>query len=153
MYMAKSIIKKLNFWYYGVMCMAVLVAALMYFLLQKGCFVPLDVNSPAGMAVQYSVILDTLLTLPLGLWLFKRRCRRICAIEDEEQRLSEYGKYAVRRILTVGNSLVFGMAAFYLLGGFQSMLWLAAVAAIGLYFCKPTERKMQLELLPYDDSY
>ena len=53
----------------------------------------------------------------------------------------------------MGNSLVFGMAAFYLLGGFRSMLWLAAVAAIGLYFCKPTERKMQLELLPYDDSY
>jgi len=153
MYMAKSIIKKLNFWYYGLMCTAVFVAALLYFLLEKGCFSPLDADSAAGMAVQYAVILDTLVTIPLGLWLFKRRCRRICTIEDEDMRLSEYGKYAVRRILTVGNSLVFGMAAFYLLGGFRSMLWMAAVAAIGLYFCKPTERKMQLELLPYDDSY
>ena len=151
--MVQQIVKRLNFWYYGIMSVAVLVAALMYFLLQKGLLVPVDRNSACGMAVQYFVILDTLVTIPLGLWLFKRRCRRISKLEDEEQRLSEYGRYAVRRILTVGNSMTFGMAAFYLLGGYQSMLWMAAIAAVGWYFCKPTERKIQLELAPYDDSY
>ena len=45
-----------------------------------------------------------------------------------------YVKAATSRIVTVSNAMVFGIAAYYLLGGYQSMLWVAAISAIGWYF-------------------
>ena len=55
--------------------------------------------------------------------------------------------------MTVSFSMLTGIAGYYLLGGYQSMIWIAAIAAIAWYFTKPTERKIELELLPDDDSY
>jgi hypothetical protein len=39
------------------------------------------------------------------------------------------------------------------MGAYRSMLWVAAIAAIGWYFTKPTEGKMQQELLPPTENY
>jgi hypothetical protein len=39
------------------------------------------------------------------------------------------------------------------MGAYKSMLWVAAIGAIGWYFTKPTERKMQLELSPSEEQY
>jgi hypothetical protein len=38
------------------------------------------------------------------------------------------------------------------MGAYQSMLWVAAVSAIGWYFTKPSERKMELELQTQDPN-
>jgi hypothetical protein len=48
--------------------------------------------------------------------------------------------------------MVFGIAAFYLMGAYQSMLWITAISAIGWYFTKPTEAKLQAELQPKDPN-
>jgi hypothetical protein len=48
--------------------------------------------------------------------------------------------------------MILGIAAFYLMGAYQSMLWITAVSAIGWYFTKPSEAKLQAELLPKDSN-
>ena len=73
-------------------------------------------------------------------------------LENEEEKLIGYKKAATARIILVGNTMIFAIAAFYLMGAYQSMLWVAAVSAIGWYFTKPSARKMELELQPKDPN-
>jgi hypothetical protein len=73
-------------------------------------------------------------------------------LENEDEKLLGYKKAATLRILLVSNAMVFAIAAFYLMGAYQSMLWVAAVSAIGWYFTKPSERKMELELQTQDPN-
>ncbi len=149
--MERKIIKRLNLYYYGMLALAVLVATGVYFMVMKDIISPLDPLSTAGQVIQYFVIFDVLVTLPAGLYGFKRICRKLRTMEDETAKLLAYGRYAAWRIVAVSNGMVMGIAAFYLLGAYQSMLWMAAIAAIGWYFTKPTERKMELELTVTED--
>ena len=73
-------------------------------------------------------------------------------LEDEEAKLMGYKKAATWRIILVSSAMVWGIAAFYLMGAYQSMLWIAAVSAIGWYFTKPTVEKLQAELQPQDPN-
>ncbi|MCQ2325496.1 MAG: hypothetical protein MJZ58_04830, partial [Paludibacteraceae bacterium] len=100
--------------------------------------------------VQYIVIADALFFIPMGLYGFKRRCDKIRRIEDETEKYAQYKKEAIIRIIVVSNVMVLGIFAYYWMGGYKSMLWVAAIGAIGWYFTKPTPRKIQLELLPPD---
>ena len=149
----KDVVKRLNRVYYGMMGGAVVAAALMYYLIMKEAVRPIDPMSSAGQAIQGVVIFLAIVCIPLGLYLFKRQCRKIRAIEDERARMEAYWKAGRWRIVTVSFSMLTGIAGYYLLGGYQSMIWIAAIAAIAWYFTKPTERKIELELLPDDDSY
>lgn len=149
--MERKIIKRLNIYYYGMLALAILVATGVYFMVMKDIVSPLNPLSTAGQVIQYFVIFDVLVTLPVGLYGFKRMCRKLRTVEDETEKMLTYGRYATWRIVVVSNGMVFGIAAFYLLGAYQSMLWMAAIAAIGWYFSKPTERKMELEMNATED--
>ena len=149
----KDVVKQLNRVYYGMMAGAVLTAALMYYLIMKGVFSPIDPMSGLGQVIQSIIIFLAVVSIPLGLYLFSRKCKKIRAIEDETERLQAYLKAGRWRIIVVSYSMLTGIAGYYLLGGYQSMIWIAAVAAIAWYFTKPTERKIELELLPDDDRY
>lgn len=149
----KDVVKQLNRVYYGMMAGAVLTAALMYYLIMKDVFSPIDPMSGLGQAIQSIIIFLAVVSIPLGLYLFNRKCKKIRAIEDETERLQAYLKAGRWRIIVVSYSMLTGIAGYYLLGGYQSMIWIAAVAAIAWYFTKPTERKIELELLPDDDRY
>ena len=94
--------------------------------------------------IQYIVIFDALVTIPLGLYLCKKQCIKLSTLENEEEKLLGYKKAAGMRIILVSNAMVFAIAAFYLMGAYQSMLWVAAVAAIGWYFTKPSILIMEL---------
>jgi hypothetical protein len=113
---------------------------------------PIDSLSSLGQVIQYLVIFDALITIPLGLFICKKQCTKLSSIENEEEKLVGYNKSARMRILLVSNTMVFAIAAFYLMGAYQSMLWVAAVSAIGWYFSKPSLRKMELELQPKDPN-
>ena len=104
--------------------------------------------STLGQVLQYVVIFDALLTIPAGLYLCKRQCAKLAQLTDETTQYNGYKKAAAWRIILVSNTMIWGIAAFYLMGAYQSMLWVTAVSAIGWYFTKPSERKMQLELQP-----
>lgn len=152
--MEKNIVKQLNPCYYAMMFLAVLAATISYFLITRHVLSPVEPSSLVGMIVQYVVIFDALLTVPLGLYLFKRRCRHIAQIADEDLQTSAYVRAARVRIVMVSNAMILGMAAFYFLGGYTSMLWVAAIAAIGWYFTKPTEQKVYIELhIPESEQY
>ena len=151
--MYKKLSKNLSAYYYAMMFAAVLAAAVMFLLLEKNIISTISVYTTAGMVVQYIVILDALVSIPLGLYVFNRRCKQLRYNEDLDWRITLYRRYDIRRILLVGQPMVVAIVAYYLLGGNQSMLWIAAMSAIGWYFCKPTPRKIELEIMPYDDSY
>jgi hypothetical protein len=134
------------------MVLTLLAGTLAYFLIMKDYVHPIDSLSTLGQVIQYIIIFDALLTIPLGLYLCKKQCTKLSVLENEEEKLMGYKQAATLRILLVGNTMVFAIAAFYLMGAYQSMLWVAAVSAIGWYFTKPSERKMQLELQPQDPN-
>lgn len=150
--MEQKIIRTLNVYYYGIMALTLITGTLAYFLIMKEYVEPIDSLSTLGKTIQYVVIFDALLTIPLGLYLCKKQCKKLSVLENEEEKLLGYKKAATMRILLVSNTMVFAIAAFYLMGAYQSMLWVAAVAAIGWYFTKPSERKMELELQPQDPT-
>lgn len=149
----EQIIRNLNYYYYGIMALTVCVAITMYLLVVKHVVATIDPQSTLGQAGQYITILDVLLTVPLGLWKHKRKCAKIALIEDENERLEAYRKSAIWRIIFVSNTMIFAFPLYYLLGGYMSMLWVAAIAAIGWYFTKPTEKKMYFELHPQEEQY
>ena len=150
--MEQKIIRTLNFYYYGMMALTLLAGTLAYFLIMKDYVQPIDSLSTLGQVIQYIIIFDALVTIPLGLYLCKKQCTKLSVLENEDEKLMGYKQAATLRILLVGNTMVFAIAAFYLMGAYQSMLWVAAVSAIGWYFTKPSERKMQLELQPQDPN-
>ncbi|MBR5854851.1 MAG: hypothetical protein IKY87_04145 [Paludibacteraceae bacterium] len=150
--MEQKIIRTLNVYYYGIMALTLLAGTLAYFLIMEDYVQPIDSLSALGQAIQYVVILDALITIPLGLYLCKKRCTKLYAVENKEEKLQGYQKVATIRIVLVSNTMVLAIAAFYLMGAYQSMLWVAAVSAIGWYFTKPSERKMELELQPKDPN-
>ena len=150
--MEQKIIRTLNVYYYGIMALTLLTGTLAYFLIMKDYVQPIDSLSALGQAIQYIVILDALVTIPLGLYLCKKQCTKLSQLDNEEEKKQGYKKAASLRIVLVSNTMVFAIAAFYLMGAYQSMLWVAAVSAIGWYFTKPSERKMELELQPKDPT-
>ena len=150
--MEKKIIKSLNLYYYGVLILTLISGTSAYFLIMKELVQAIDPMSTSGQVMQYAVIVDALLTIPAGLYLCKRKCTKLAELADEEQKLMGYKRVATLRILLVSNTMVLGIAAFYLMGAYQSMLWITAVSAIGWYFTKPSERKMELELQPKDPN-
>ena len=150
--MKQKIIRTLNVYYYAMMILTLLSGILSYFLIMKGYVLPIDSLSSLGQVIQYLVIFDALITIPLGLFICKKQCTKLSTIENEEEKLVGYNKSARMRILLVSNTMVFAIAAFYLMGAYQSMLWVAAVSAIGWYFSKPSLRKMELELQPKDPN-
>ena len=150
--MEQKIIRTLNVYYYGIMALTLLAGTLAYFLIMKDYVQPIDSLSTLGQAIQYVVIFDALVTIPLGLYLCKKQCTKLSVLDNEDEKLQGYKKAAALRILLVSNTMVFAIAAFYLMGAYQSMLWVAAVSAIGWYFTKPSERKMELELQPKDPN-
>ena len=150
--MEKNIIKSLNLYYYGALILTLIAGTLAYFLIIKDIVLPIDPMSTLGQVLQYAVIFDALLTIPTGLYLCKRQCAKLAELTDEEQKLVGYKKAATWRILLVSNTMIWGIAAFYLMGAYQSMLWITAVSAIGWYFTKPSEAKLQAELQPKDPN-
>ena len=146
--MEKNIIKSLNLYYYGVLILTLISGTLAYFLIIKDMVQPIDPMSMLGQVLQYAVIFDALLTIPGGLYLCKRQCTKLAELTDETRKLAGYKRVATLRILLVSNTMIFGIAVFYLMGAYQSMLWITAVSAIGWYFTKPSEGKLQAELQP-----
>lgn len=144
--MEEKLSKKLMWFYYACYVLAVFAATLMWFLVTKEKISAFSPQSAIGNVVQYVVIAYTLLSVPGGLYAFKLKCNRIKRMEDSVK-YAVYYRWAVARICVVGVGITFGIVAFYLLAGYQSMLWCAAISAVGLFFCKPMPRKIQLELM------
>ena len=149
----KTVFKRLNIIYYGVFSLLIVLATTTYLLVTHAILPFIDPLSGWGKVIQYVVIFDVLLTVPFGLWWHKRRCRGIAQITETSIQLTAYYRSAALRICLVSNTMLLAVPAFYLLGAYQSMIWVAAISAIGWYFTKPTEKKMYFELHPEEEQY
>jgi Zn-dependent membrane protease YugP len=150
--MESKIVKSLNWYYYTMLVLTLLAGTISYYLIIKEIIQPINPMTTIGQVIQYFVILDAIITVPLGLYGFKRICDKLRTLENEEIKYKQYQKWAAWRIVLVSNAMIFAISAFYLLGAYQSMLWIAAISAIGWYFTKPSEDKMQAELQPRDPN-
>lgn len=150
--MEKNIIKSLNLYYYGMLLLTIISGTVAYFLIVEDIVSPIAPLSTIGQVLQYVVIFDALLTIPIGLYLCKRQCTKLAECTDEITKLTGYKRAATLRIVLVSNTMILGISAFYLMGAYQSMLWITAVSAIGWYFAKPSEAKLQAELQPKDSN-
>ncbi len=149
--MEEKLAKKLMGWYYGIFALAVATAGLMYYLLMKEIITTIDPLTLAGQVVQYIVIGWVILTVPGSLAYAKYVCNQIKKA-DENVRFARYYSVARLRILLIGIGVALGIVGFYLLQGNQSMILCGGIAAIGLIFCKPNARKIELELLDENPS-
>lgn len=145
--MEEKIVRQLNWVYYGVMVAAIIVLTIMYYVRSRYMEgAPLvDYLSQKGQIIQYIVLFDALITIPLGLYLVKWR---------KPKTLERYCRVATWRILLVSNTMILGIIAHYAMGtmAYKSMLWVAAIAAVSWYFTKPTLGKLDKEMTPEDPN-
>ena len=144
----KQVIRSLNWAYYAMMIISLVALTGMYYGLLNDWYMPIDKQSTLGIVVQYIVIFDALITIPGGLYGFKRLCEPLQTMEDKNEQIKRYRKIAFWRIVLVSSAMPLGIVAFYYLNAYKSMLWVAAIAAIAWYFTKPSEGKMEAELTP-----
>lgn len=138
----------LNFVYYGVMALYCAVVVVFGYLYRPTAengllFAPL---SPIGQTLQYIGIGYLLLSVPGALFGFKQIMKKVSKIEDEATREKKYLSYAILRICLIGTGGLLNICLFYILGGYMSMLWCAAISLVAQYFCKPTEKKIFMEM-------
>jgi len=135
----KKTLTKITIAYYVVYIAAVLAAIAGYYILREGFSI--DVQSQTGITLSSALIIFIIGSIPVTLGLFHRYLKKIVALEDVEIKLKKYEMASYLRLTIIGLGLIFGVLFFYILHS-QSMLFCAGIAAIALFFCKPSKSKM-----------
>ena len=141
--MEEKVIKHLNWCYYGVMAFTLIILGAMYYITSRPDFEPFIPTEQVGMILQYVAIGLTLLAIPCGLYSIKWL---------KPDTLEKYKSASAYRIIVVCTTKPLNIALYYLFGGYQPMMWLAAMSAIAWYFTKPTLGKMEQEMKPQDPN-
>ena len=142
--MQKQVLRTLNFFYYAAMVLAVAMAALGFWLVsQKG--ITIDPLEQTGIVLSYIVIFYIIVSVPVSLWRHNRQVKKLKGQTDETAKLGKYKQYGIVRIVLTGIGLAAAVLLFYLIQQ-NSMIFCAGIAAVGLYFCKPTETKLLTDL-------
>lgn len=129
--------------YYAVYAAAILAATSGYYILKSGF--KIDPLTSEGTIINSIVILYIISTVPLALALFNKMTKKWALIQDENEQLEKYKTGAIYRILIIGTGLVLGVVFFYVMNS-QSMIFCAGIAAVALFFCKPSENKIMNDL-------
>ena len=142
--------KKLNVVYYSLYVQYLLLVVIFGFLLKdKETFVTIDPLSQRGQILSYVVIMYVIASIPGALWWFKKQMKKMNVPGQEmdmEQKKKSYTGYATLRMALIGLGAVMAIIAFYFLGNNQPMLWCAGIAIVAQFFCKPSDRKIYLEI-------
>ena len=144
---------KLNLWYYSYF-VAYLLTILVFGYLLKDKYLYNSLTQP-GSSIQSAVIIYMIASIPGALWGFKKMMKKVSMVQNPVDQERQYYHWSILRMTLISLGGVFAIAAFYLLymenvdGRWvhnQSMLWCAAISIIAQYFCKPTEKKIYLEM-------
>lgn len=139
----KQTLRQLVIAYYSVYIAAIAAATSGFYILKSGFRInPL---SQTGTIINTLLIIFIIGSVPLTLGYFNKLTKKWALLEDENQRLENYRKAGTIRIAIIGLGLVLGVLFFYIMNS-QSMIFCAGIAAIALFFCKPTESKISSEL-------
>lgn len=139
----KKVLRNITFAYYAVYIAAIAAASAGYSILKSG--IGIDPNSETGIAINSILIILIIGAVPVSLWYFNVLTKKWAKLESEELKLQKYQKAALIRLVVLGLALVLGVIFYYILG-IQSMIFSAAIAAVGVFFCKPSEQKISTEL-------
>ena len=142
-----NIRKQINIVYYALYVMYVLLVVIFGFLLKDSPnMLQFDPLIQPGQSIAYVVILYVIASIPGALWWFKKQMKKVSKMEDEAAKQAKYLSCAVIRVAVIGLGAVMAIVAFYLLGTYQPMLWCAGIAVLAQFFCKPSDRKIYLEM-------
>ena len=140
--------RRINVSYYALYVMYILLVVIFGYLLkpvEKG--IVIDPFSQKGEMIAYIVIFYVIVSIPGALWFFKCAMKRtVSKIENEEEKQRSYLSYATMRVFAIGFGAILSIPAYYMLGGYQPMIWCAAIAIVAQFFCKPSDRKIYLEM-------
>lgn len=122
---------------------AVIAAFSGYSILKNG--LTIDPKSDIGVTLQSVLILFIIGSIPLTLATFNRMTKKWTAIGNIDERIIKYRQAGILRIIIIGVGLILGVVFFYVMQS-QSMIFTAGIAAIALFFCKPSENKIIIDL-------
>lgn len=139
----KKTLRNITLAYYAVYVAAILAAISGYYFLRSGFSI--DPQSQMGITVSSILILLIIGSIPVTLGLFNRFTKKWALLENRDLRIKKYQTASFVRLAIIGLGLVLGVIFFYIMNS-QSMIFCAGIAAIALFFCKPSEVKMVSEL-------
>ena len=145
----KNLVKTLNLWYYCAFVKAILVALLGYYCVVEEWFM-MPKESPTSVIIYTIIILYVIISIPAALKFFSVYVKKLTLVTDKTKKLARYKKYAQIRIAVVTIGLLFALFFYYTLQQ-PSLLWVAGISAISLYFCKPTRLKIENELATIEE--
>lgn len=142
------IVRQINQAYYLVYTTTILSTLLGYYLTVNREGVS-NIKSELTITISSLIIMYIIVSIPAALALFHRNLKKWREIEDEFLKHKKYIFGAKLRLLVVGTGLVASVIGHFILyAGTQnmSMIACAGIAAIALFFCKPSANKVAAEL-------
>lgn len=140
------ITKSITVTYYVIYLLTILAVVAIFFMTYANVNIErIDALSPLGVKISTVYMIYLLTSIPLALYLFHIYTQKLRKETNEFIQFQKYKKASNIRLWVVGIGLVVGVLLVYLLRS-QSMIFTAAMAAIALYFCKPSGIKMIREL-------
>lgn len=136
--------KKLMMVYYLLYIIAVLSAVAGYYSSIIGK-VYINDRSELGIILTSIFIIYIIGSIPLSLGGFHYMTKKWLLLQNASDKIDKYTKAAILRLVIIGTSIAFGVFLFYITRS-QSMIFCAGIAAIALFFCKPTQQKLISEL-------
>ncbi len=140
----ESIVRRINLIYYLIYTLTIVSTVIGYVITFNTAN---NVNPTSALSINVSsvVIIYLICSIPTSLYLFHRYTKKLITISDEFVKLNKYATGASWRLFFVGFGLVISVIAFYILRT-PSMIFCAGIAALSLFFCKPSEGKIIREL-------
>ena len=147
----KKSVNKLLLIYYLMYILALIVAVGGFYLAKQGGGFSLDPQSTTGVTITSLYLIFLMASIPLSLRIFNKKVKTLASGDNINEKIKKYTSYALYRLIIIGANLLLGVFFFYLFNS-RSMTFCAAIAAIALVFCKPSEAKMGSELEIYEDT-
>lgn len=142
----KTVTKSITVTYYIIYLITILAVVAIFFVTYSDVNLNrIDALSPLGVKISTVYLIYLLISIPVALYLFYKYTLKLRKETDEFIQFQKYKKASNIRLWVVGIGLIIGVILVYVLRS-QSMIFTAAIAAIALYFCKPSGVKMIREL-------
>lgn len=139
----KETLRQLTIAYYCVYAAAIAAALTGFYILRSG--LRIDPLSQTGTILNSILIVLIIGCIPVTLAIFNKKTKNWAKLENQDQKLALYKTAGTIRIAIIGIALITGVLFFYIMNS-QSMIFSAGIAAIALFFCKPSEAKIETDL-------
>ena len=142
----RMITKSITVTYYIIYLLTIIAVIAIFFMTYTNVDVNrIDALSSLGIKISTIYMFYLLASIPSALYLFHLYTLKLRKETNEFLQFQKYKKASNIRLWVVGTGLIVGVILVYVLRS-QSMIFTAAIAAIALYFSKPSGVKMIREL-------